>query len=277
MNIQRIAAFSDGQAGGNPAGVVVCDALPDAGAMQATAVEVGYSETVFAVRDGDAWRVRYFAPGMEVPFCGHATIALGAALAMRDGDGTFRLRLNAAEITVEGWHEGALMAASLHSPPTRSRTAPPDLVAATLDLFGFASADLDMRLPPALIEAGAPHLVLTLRDRERLRSMRYALDAGRTLMQGADLVTIMLAVAQAADRFDARHAFAAGGLLEDPATGAGAAAFAGYLRDLGWPHGGAIGITQGEDMGVTCRLHAAIPAEAGSGIRVSGTARLLEG
>ena len=277
MNIQRIAAFSDGLAGGNPAGVVLCDALPDTSAMQATAAAVGYSETAFAARTGDGWSVRYFAPAMEVPFCGHATIALGAALAMRHGDGTFRLHLNAAEITVEGWHEGALMAAALQSPPTRSTAAPPDLVAATLDLFGLSAADLDPRLPPALMNAGASHLVLVLHDRERLRAMRYALQAGRTLMQGTELVTIMLAVAQAPDRFDARHAFAAGGVLEDPATGAGAAAFAGYLRDIGWPHGGAIGITQGEDMGVPCRLHAAIPAEAGSSIRVSGTARLLRG
>lgn len=275
--MQRIAAFSDGPAGGNPAGVVLCEALPDAAAMQATAAEVGYSETAFAARDGDAWRVRYFAPAMEVPFCGHATIALGAALALREGDGTFPLRLNAAEITVEGWRDGALMAAALQSPPTRSKAAPPDLVSATLDLFGFATADLDPRLPPALIDAGAPHLALVLRDRERLRGMRYALDAGRTLMREAGVVTIMLAVARAPDRFDARHAFAAGGLPEDPATGAGAAAFAGYLRDLGWPHGGAISITQGEDMGVPCRLHAVIPAEPESSIRVSGTARLLEG
>ena len=52
--------------------------------------------------------------------------------------------------------------------------------------------------------------------------------------------------------------FAAGGLVEDPATGAAAAAFAGYLRDLGWPHGGAIDIVQGEDMGFKSLIHAEI-------------------
>lgn len=48
MDVQRIAAFSNGSNGGNPAGVVLCDALPAAAAMQAVAAEVGYSETVFA-------------------------------------------------------------------------------------------------------------------------------------------------------------------------------------------------------------------------------------
>lgn len=75
--VHRIAAFSDGNTGGNPAGVWIGDAMPDASRMQAIAAEVGFSETAFAAPEGDAWRVRYFSPAMEVPFCGHATIALG--------------------------------------------------------------------------------------------------------------------------------------------------------------------------------------------------------
>ena len=77
MEIRRIAAFSDGDSGGNPAGVSIADALPDASAMQRIAAEVGFSETVFAAPINDGWRVRYFSPESEVPFCGHATIALG--------------------------------------------------------------------------------------------------------------------------------------------------------------------------------------------------------
>ena len=40
--------------------------------MQCVAAEVGFSETVFAAPHENAWRVRYFAPELEVPFCGHA-------------------------------------------------------------------------------------------------------------------------------------------------------------------------------------------------------------
>ena len=60
MKIQRIAAFSDGAAGGNPAGVVIVEAFPSVGEMQAIAKEVGFPETAFAVAQGDAHRVRYF-------------------------------------------------------------------------------------------------------------------------------------------------------------------------------------------------------------------------
>lgn len=98
MDVLRIAAFSDGETGGNPAGVMIADSLPQATDMQRIAADVGFSETAFAAPKGDGWRVRYFSPESEVPFCGHATIALGAALAMRNGDGTYRLALNDADI-----------------------------------------------------------------------------------------------------------------------------------------------------------------------------------
>ena len=80
MNILKIAAFSYQGKGGNPAGVVLSDTMPPAEEMLKIAAEVGYSETAFLVKQDAGWRVRYFAPAMEVPFCGHATIASGAAL-----------------------------------------------------------------------------------------------------------------------------------------------------------------------------------------------------
>jgi PhzF family phenazine biosynthesis protein len=276
MKVERIAAFADGAVGGNPAGVVICDTLPDATAMQGLAREVGYSETVFAAPSDEGWRVRYFAPEVEVDFCGHATIALGAALALRCGDGTFRLKLNNAVITVEGRRAGSTMTAALQSPPTRSKPASSRLVAEALALFSYAPADLDERLPPAIANAGADHLVLALKSRERLSAMRYELDAGRAFAAAEGIVTISLIHAESSQLFHARNPFPIGGVYEDPATGAAAAAFAGYLRDLGWPHGGAIEIIQGQDMGVRSRLHAQIAPAVGSSIRVSGIARPMQ-
>jgi predicted PhzF superfamily epimerase YddE/YHI9 len=57
--------------------------------------------------------VRCFLPENEVPFCGHATIALGAALALQQGDGVFALTLNQTHITVEGQRNGSLISAAL--------------------------------------------------------------------------------------------------------------------------------------------------------------------
>ncbi|ALK98048.1 PhzF family phenazine biosynthesis protein [Massilia sp. WF1] len=274
-SVLRIAAFSDGDQGGNPAGVWLGPALPPEAEMQRLAHEVGFSETAFAVRQADGFRVRYFSPAAEVPFCGHATIALGAALARTFGDGVYPLALNQASITVEGRHEGGMVAAALQSPPTRSAPADPVLVAAALALFGYAEADLDPRIPPGLAHAGNDHLVLALASRELLAAMRYELEAGRELMQAYGMPTIVLAWAESARRFHTRNPFAFGGVYEDPATGSGTAALAGYLRDLGWPHGGAIDVVQGEDMGMRSLLRADIGEAPGSSIRVAGTARFM--
>lgn len=275
MEILRLAAFAEGANGGNPAGVALLDALPDAALMQQVAADVGYSETAFAAAQDGGWRVRYFSPGSEVPFCGHATIALGAALALRHGDGEFALQLNRAAIRVQGRREGGRISATLQSPPTWSRTVAPALLQEALQLFGLSTADLDPALAPAHIHAGADHLLLPLRSRSRLAAMQYTLAAGRELMQRAGWITIALVWAESAQRFHARNAFASGGVYEDPATGAAAAAFAGYLRDAAWPHEGAIHIVQGEDMGMRSLLRVDMAPAAGSPVLVSGDVRLL--
>jgi PhzF family phenazine biosynthesis protein len=275
MQIERISAFSYGEIGGNPAGVVIADLLPTSDEMQAIAKEVGYSETTFATREDGAWRVRYFSPEAEVPFCGHATIALGAALAKRHGDGEFKLTINGGEISVAGRRGAGLFAAALQSPPTRSAPADPHATAETLALFGLEADHLDDRVPPALIHAGADHLVLMLRDRATLAAMRYPFESGRTLMRRNGWGTVLLGYAESSQLFHTRNAFAAGGVYEDPATGASTAALAGYLRDLGWPHGGRIDVQQGDDMGMPSRLRAEMSRQPGASIRVSGTARFM--
>ena len=100
--ILRYTAFTDDPAGGNPAGVVL-DASELSGArMQEIAAELGYSETAFATkREDGSFDVRYFSPEAEVPFCGHATIATGVALAERDGPGLRSFHTQAGEVPVD--------------------------------------------------------------------------------------------------------------------------------------------------------------------------------
>ena len=272
----RIAAFADGHNGGNPAGVLIADTHPSENDMRRIAAEVGYSETAFAMPLGDAWRVRYFSPESEVPFCGHATIALGAALALEYGNATYKLKLNSADITVESSCDANSMTAALQSPPTRSQAMTPELLTEVLDLFGYDEKELNPEIPPARVHGGADHLALCLNSRTGLSAMQYDLDSGREFMQREGLITILLAYAETPRLFHTRNPFASGGVYEDPATGAATAAFAGYLRDLDWPHDGSIEIIQGEDMGMRSRLRAEIPPQPGSSIRVSGSARMIE-
>ena len=68
--------------------------------------------------------------------------------------------------------------------------------------------------------------------------------------------TIALVHAEHQRLFHARNPFAAGGVYEDPATGA---ALAGYLQDAGWLRDGTVDIIQGEDMGMRSRIYVEIP------------------
>ena len=61
---------------GNPAGVLLLDALPDADWMQGVANELQQAETAFlAPGHGGAYSLRWFTPVAEVVLCGHATLA----------------------------------------------------------------------------------------------------------------------------------------------------------------------------------------------------------
>ena len=275
MDVQRIAAFSDGSSGGTPAGVVLCEILPAATAMRR-------SQPKSDIQKRSSPRLREIAGACDISrqrlksiFAGTLTIALGAALAVRQGDGIFPLQLNDVRITVEGRRTGTTRTAALQSPPTRSHPANNDLIGEALRLFGLSAETLDQRIPPAIAHAGADHLVLALCSRTLLSMMRYDLSSGQTLARRESIGTFSLLYAAGPQLFHARNPFPIGGVYEDPATGAAAAALAGYLRDLCWPHTGAVEIFQGEDMGVPSRLRAEITSEPGASIRVSGGARLI--
>lgn len=278
MDVSKIASFSDGEQGGNPAGVAFYTELPSADIMQKIAFDVGFSETAFAspLEGENNWRVRYFSPESEVPFCGHATIALGAALARREGAGVYNLTLNEASISVEGAASGIGFSSALQSPPTTSTPLGDEDVTASLALFGLEHEQLDLSIPPAKIHGGADHYMLALKSRDDLAAMNYDLNDGRSFMDERGLITIMLVYKEHNRKFHTRNAFASGGVFEDPATGAASAAFAGYLRDISWPHESNFQIIQGEDMGMRSIINVDLSDEKGASIRVSGSARLMK-
>ncbi|MEU9647018.1 PhzF family phenazine biosynthesis isomerase [Streptomyces sp. NPDC048188] len=257
--ILRYSAFTHDPDGGNRAGVVLDASALDEAAMLKIAAEVGYSETAFVTaRDVERRRfeVRYFSPLAEVAFCGHATVALAVALAERLGPGEIVLDTPAGEIPVSTASDGSgAVRATLTSVPTRSRPALPAELDGTLRALGWASADLDPDLPAHVAFGGNDHLVLAAASRARLADLDYDFDALAEIMRRYGWTTVDLVWRESAERFHARNPFPVGGVVEDPATGAAAAAFGGYLRELGLVTGpGTIAIRQGEDMGRTSEL-----------------------
>jgi PhzF family phenazine biosynthesis protein len=272
VNVLRYAAFTDVPAGGNPAGVVLDSTGLDAAAMQRIAADVGYSETAFLTTRGADFDVRYFAPTIEVPFCGHATIATGVALGERSGAGSYLLHTQAGPVPVEVIKDGDRFAATLTSVEPRVVALPEPDVEALLAILGWQQADLDPSLPRRVAYAGAWHPVLAVRDRQRLRDLDYDFEAAKTLMLARDWTTLQLIWRESETVFHARNPFPPGGVVEDPATGAAAAAFGHYLRDLRLVELPArITVHQGDDMGRPSLLTVDVDNER-PGIRVSGQA-----
>lgn len=270
--LYRLSAFTSDPAGGNPAGVWIGDELPQPDEMQRIAAEAGYSETAFIAPTAGAERtIRYYSRLAEVSFCGHATIASGVVLGERDGDGTYRLdsAVGVVPVTVRS-HDG-IREASLTSVEPGYETPGEELVNGVLTLLGWDRDDLDRSIPPARAYAGAWHLVLAAKKAERLANLDYDFERMKSLMLADGLTTLQLIWREGDDLFHARDPFPVGGVVEDPATGAAAAALGGYLREAGLLEAPAtITIRQGEAMGRPSRLQVEIPASGG--IVVSGTA-----
>ncbi|MEV0610096.1 PhzF family phenazine biosynthesis isomerase [Polymorphospora rubra] len=286
MEILRYAAFTSDPAGGNPAGVVLDASGVDDATMAATAAEVGFSETAFLIPPaagtpaadvpsaGGEWIVRYFSPLMEVPFCGHATIATAVAYARRHGPGTLLLRTRSGpvEVTTTRTADGAVQATLVSVPPRTAPVSDGDL-AETLSALGWSVDDLDPTMPPRAAFAGAWHPIIAAATRARLAELDYDGPALLKVMKRNDWATVNLVWRESADLFHARNPFPTGGVVEDPATGAAAAALGGYLRELALVRPPArLTVRQGDDLGRPGTIVVDVPAEPGSGIAVSGTA-----
>lgn len=277
-DVLRYTAFSDHPAGGNPAGVVLDAAGMTESEMLATATEVGYSETAFLVPRDDGGRVydvRYFAPEAEVPFCGHATIASAVAVAERAGAGALTMHTPAGTIDVDTVERDGRLWATLTSVDPQVVPADTSLVAEVLDALGWARDDLDPRYPVSCANAGVWHLVLVTRTRERLARLSYDFDRLRDVMERSRLTTLQLVWPDHYDTYQSRNPFPVGGVVEDPATGAAAAAFGAYLAHHGLASPAAsFTIEQGVDMGRPSLIHVTLSSDSPR-VRVSGKAVAL--
>ncbi|MCL6416921.1 PhzF family phenazine biosynthesis protein [Aestuariirhabdus sp. Z084] len=279
--LKRIAAFTTIPEGGNPAGVWVGSELPPVEQMQRMAAEVGFSETAFVAPETGAQRtIRFFSPEAEVPFCGHATIATGVALAQSDmaqgqAPEAYQLTTTVGEVPVSvTTTETGDQQATLVSVEPRYESAPEPLVTATLQALGWSQDELDESIPPARAYAGAWHLVLAVNSKSRLDRLQYDFETVKSLMLKNDLTTLQLVWKESDELFHSRNPFPVGGVVEDPATGAAAAAFGGYLREaklISIP--ARLTLRQGEVMGRPSRIRVDIP-ETG-GIAVSGAAVVM--
>ncbi len=116
--VVTVDAFADRPFAGNPAGVCVMDRAAAGPWMQRVAAELNLSETAFLYPDGSAWSIRWFSPEVEVPLCGHATLA-SAHVLWETGRvaPAERIRFDSMSGPLAAWREGELIALDFPAAP----------------------------------------------------------------------------------------------------------------------------------------------------------------
>ena len=106
MKFYQVDSFTDELFRGNPAAVCLLqDKWPSDSLMQSIAAENNLSETAFVTKTGDEFGIRWFTPTVEVPLCGHATLAAAHVLFIHEGykdSLTFKSINHTLKVTREG-------------------------------------------------------------------------------------------------------------------------------------------------------------------------------
>ncbi len=85
MKTYIVNSFTNEAFKGNPAGVCLATENLATNKMQAIAKELGHSETAFVSHlKENEFAIRYFSPKMEIPLCGHASLAAAKVLFTRN-------------------------------------------------------------------------------------------------------------------------------------------------------------------------------------------------
>lgn len=213
MRQWTVDAFASGPFKGNPACIVEpMAAWPNAGWMQALAAENNQAETAYLLTTADPARfgLRWFTPALEVPLCGHATLAAAHVLFTELGLTAATVTFDTASgpLTVSRHGDGYEMDFPANPP---KRTAIPE---------GLVEA---LGATPDEVWAGS-YLVAVFSSEAAVRALKPDLAAVEKIVGEATGGRGNISVAALADAGSGHDVvsrfFAPGsGIPEDPATG----------------------------------------------------------
>lgn len=210
--IYQVDAFTTRRFAGNPAAVMVLDRFADDAALQAIAAENNLAETAFLVADGEDFRLRWFTPTVEVPLCGHATLASAAVVMERLAPQRRRVVFHSASgpLSVERTTTGYVM--NFPARPSEPVPTPNTLVEA-------------LGVRPLEVVADRFNYLALLETADQVR--RLAPDQAAVARLDRDGVIV---TAPGDDGYDfvSRYFAPAKGIPEDPVTGGAHCALAPY-------------------------------------------------
>jgi PhzF family phenazine biosynthesis protein len=203
---------------GNPAGVCLMEGAISEELMQSIAIEVNLSETAFVLPQGDHFSIRYFSPIMEIPLCGHATLASAKIL--------FHQNLNLNEIEfktssgleLQAKRKGNAVALKFPNYGMIDRPAPQEL----LDAMGIKEVIFTAYNVENL------ELMIELSDADVLRNLQPDFTAMKASINDISGVVVTAKSNHADFDFESRYFWPWSGGNEDPVTGATHTFLTGY-------------------------------------------------
>jgi PhzF family phenazine biosynthesis protein len=206
-----VDAFAARRFTGNPAAVMPMDRFPADAVMQAIAAENNLAETAFLVPERGDYRLRWFTPTVEVPLCGHATLASAAVVMERLEPGRSEVVFHSASgpLTVNRANSGYVMNFPVR--PSEAVSTPPGLVEA-------------LGAVPVEVCVNAFNYLARLESAEVVRGLAPDMAAlGRVDRSG-----VIVTAGDGDFDFISRYFAPAKGIPEDPVTGAAHCMLAPY-------------------------------------------------
>jgi trans-2,3-dihydro-3-hydroxyanthranilate isomerase len=267
-----IDVFTSTRLQGNPLAVVHdADGVADT-VMHAFARETRLSETSFVQAPtvaGADYRNRIWMMSGEVPFAGHPSLGVAAAVARARGEASVayvqqtHAGLQPIDVELAG---GAIHASMLQEPATFGPELDPSDV---LGAVGLSYDDVDPELPCQAVSTGAFHVLAPVREAALLAGLWPDYDRISSLLApyAGGLCLYVTAVDAAAGTARARSFATRAESGEDPATGSAAGPLCAYLAERTGLQG--VTVSQGVEMGRASRLVAQVE---GDRVRVGGDA-----
>lgn len=223
-NLFVASAFSQGNIGGNKAGVYLDGASLTEKEKQELARKLGYSETVYISKSNIAdFKLEYFTPEEEVPLCGHATIATFAVL-------DYLKKLDKSNYTIET--KEAVLEIQVNSGVYFMQQNKPKFfeILNKSDLKNCFDIDaISDNLPIQIVSTGLRDIMLPIKDEKTLADMKPNLDEIKRVSLLYDTIGIH-AFTIDNGRIICRNFGPAQGIDEESATGTSNCALSCYLH-----------------------------------------------
>jgi predicted PhzF superfamily epimerase YddE/YHI9 len=208
----QVDAFATQRFAGNPAAVMLMDTFLDDKVLQAIAAENNLSETAFLVPEQGEYKLRWFTPAVEVPLCGHATLASAAVVMERLEPGRKNVIFSSISGSLGVRRDGNSYVMDFPSRPAEHVAVPPELSAA-------------LNAVPTEVFANQFNYMALLENEQLLRELRPDMSVLTRIGRPGVIVT-----AAGNDGYDfvSRYFAPAKGIPEDPVTGAAHCMLAPY-------------------------------------------------